>query len=136
MWRCKTLLCALFLLSNVLSFLLSPANGAGEAQGIVGRTPPQSAARTKSRQAKTPTQTGEHTHYLPFWLFFYLLFLLLLLSTSLFSPLARTLMHIAHLSSQSDAFCSSFSCSEKCRTVTESWMCDSNTSSGSETHKP
>ncbi|KAI9538111.1 hypothetical protein NQZ68_017816 [Dissostichus eleginoides] len=34
------------------------ANGAGEAQGIVGRTPPQSAARTKSRQAKTPTQTS------------------------------------------------------------------------------
>lgn len=33
------------------------ANGAGEAQGIVGRTPPQSAARTKSRQAKTPTQS-------------------------------------------------------------------------------
>ncbi|XP_034095972.1 kelch repeat-containing protein isoform X1 [Gymnodraco acuticeps] len=32
------------------------ANGAGEAQGIVGRT--QSAARTKSRQAKTPTQTS------------------------------------------------------------------------------
>ncbi|CAJ1086418.1 kelch repeat-containing protein isoform X1 [Xyrichtys novacula] len=30
----------------------------GEAQGIVGRTPPQSAARTKSRQAKTPTQTA------------------------------------------------------------------------------
>uniref|UniRef100_UPI0037E92E6A kelch repeat-containing protein n=1 Tax=Semicossyphus pulcher TaxID=241346 RepID=UPI0037E92E6A len=29
-----------------------------EAQGIVGRTPPQSAARTKSRQAKTPTQTA------------------------------------------------------------------------------
>ncbi|KAM8746741.1 kelch repeat-containing protein [Acanthopagrus schlegelii] len=34
------------------------ANGAGEAQGIAGRTPPQSAARTKSRQAKTPTQTA------------------------------------------------------------------------------
>ncbi|XP_042258280.1 kelch repeat-containing protein [Thunnus maccoyii] len=34
------------------------ANGAGEVQGIVGRTPPQSAARTKSRQAKTPTQTA------------------------------------------------------------------------------
>ncbi|XP_029310794.1 kelch repeat-containing protein [Cottoperca gobio] len=34
------------------------ANGAGEAQGIVGRTPPQSAARTKSRQAKTPTHTA------------------------------------------------------------------------------
>ncbi|KAM6894334.1 kelch repeat-containing protein [Lycodopsis pacificus] len=34
------------------------ANGAGEAQGIVGRTPPQSAARTKSRQTKTPTQTA------------------------------------------------------------------------------
>ncbi|XP_053199534.1 kelch repeat-containing protein [Scomber japonicus] len=33
-------------------------NGAGEAQGIVGRTPPQSAARTKSRPAKTPTQTA------------------------------------------------------------------------------
>ncbi|XP_062301026.1 kelch repeat-containing protein [Scomber scombrus] len=33
-------------------------NGAGEAQGIVGRTPPQSAARTKSRLAKTPTQTA------------------------------------------------------------------------------
>ncbi|XP_051285494.1 kelch repeat-containing protein [Dicentrarchus labrax] len=32
--------------------------GTGEAQGIVGRTPPQSAARTKSRQAKTPTQTA------------------------------------------------------------------------------
>ncbi|KAK5893687.1 hypothetical protein CgunFtcFv8_006536 [Champsocephalus gunnari] len=32
------------------------ANGAGEAQGIVGRT--QSASRTKSRQAKTPTQTS------------------------------------------------------------------------------
>ncbi|XP_070711332.1 kelch repeat-containing protein [Pempheris klunzingeri] len=35
-----------------------PANGAGEAQGMVGRTPPQSAARTKSRQTKTPTQTA------------------------------------------------------------------------------
>ncbi|XP_037613669.1 kelch repeat-containing protein [Sebastes umbrosus] len=34
------------------------ANGAGEVQGIVGRTPPQSAARTKSRSAKTPTQTA------------------------------------------------------------------------------
>ncbi|XP_049923926.1 kelch repeat-containing protein [Epinephelus moara] len=34
------------------------ATGAGEAQGTVGRTPPQSAARTKSRQAKTPTQTA------------------------------------------------------------------------------
>ncbi|XP_070786336.1 kelch repeat-containing protein [Enoplosus armatus] len=34
------------------------ANGVGEAQGIVGRTPPQSAARTKSRQAKTPTHTA------------------------------------------------------------------------------
>ncbi|XP_075890223.1 kelch repeat-containing protein [Nelusetta ayraudi] len=34
------------------------ANGATEAQGIVGRTPPQSAARTKSRQAKAPTQAG------------------------------------------------------------------------------
>ncbi|XP_026147794.1 kelch repeat-containing protein [Mastacembelus armatus] len=32
------------------------ADGAGEAQGIVGRTPTQSAARAKSRQAKTPTQ--------------------------------------------------------------------------------
>ncbi|XP_026208153.1 kelch repeat-containing protein [Anabas testudineus] len=32
------------------------ANEAEEAQGIVGRTPPQSAARAKSRQAKTPTQ--------------------------------------------------------------------------------
>ncbi|XP_035531342.1 kelch repeat-containing protein [Morone saxatilis] len=32
--------------------------GTGEAQGIVGRTPPQSAARAKSRQAKTPTQTA------------------------------------------------------------------------------
>uniref|UniRef100_A0A8D3B3X0 Kelch repeat-containing protein n=1 Tax=Scophthalmus maximus TaxID=52904 RepID=A0A8D3B3X0_SCOMX len=34
------------------------ANKARDAQGIVGRTPPQSAARTKSRQAKTPTQTA------------------------------------------------------------------------------
>lgn len=34
------------------------ANGATEAQGIVGRTPLQSAARTKSRQAKAPTQAG------------------------------------------------------------------------------
>ncbi|KAM7366121.1 hypothetical protein PAMP_015589 [Pampus punctatissimus] len=34
------------------------ANGAVEVQGIVGRTPPQTAARTKSRQAKTPTQTA------------------------------------------------------------------------------
>uniref|UniRef100_A0A8D0D6B3 Kelch repeat-containing protein n=1 Tax=Sander lucioperca TaxID=283035 RepID=A0A8D0D6B3_SANLU len=34
------------------------ANGAGQVQGIVGRTPPQSAARTKSKQAKTPTQTA------------------------------------------------------------------------------
>ncbi|XP_029943378.1 kelch repeat-containing protein isoform X1 [Salarias fasciatus] len=34
--------------------------GAGrEAQGIVGRTPLQSAARTKSRQAKTPTPTAQ-----------------------------------------------------------------------------
>ncbi|KAM4537474.1 kelch repeat-containing protein [Odontesthes bonariensis] len=30
----------------------------GETQGIVGRTPPQSAARTKSRQAKAPTQAA------------------------------------------------------------------------------
>ncbi|XP_029943389.1 kelch repeat-containing protein isoform X2 [Salarias fasciatus] len=30
-----------------------------EAQGIVGRTPLQSAARTKSRQAKTPTPTAQ-----------------------------------------------------------------------------
>lgn len=37
---------------------LSLANGAGEMQGIVGKTPPQTAVRTKSRQAKTPTQTG------------------------------------------------------------------------------
>lgn len=60
----------------VLYFLLSAVNGAGEAQGIVGRTPPQSAARTKSRPAKTPTQTGEpvHTHYIPFSLFFSLFF--------------------------------------------------------------
>ncbi|XP_022061450.1 kelch repeat-containing protein [Acanthochromis polyacanthus] len=34
------------------------SSGAGETQGIVGKTPPQSAARTKSRQAKTPTQTA------------------------------------------------------------------------------
>ncbi|CAM9138874.1 unnamed protein product [Lampetra planeri] len=34
------------------------ANGEREVQGIVGRTPPQSAARTKSRLAKTPTQTA------------------------------------------------------------------------------
>lgn len=35
------------------------ADGAGHrAQGIVGRTPPQSAARTKSRQARTPTLTA------------------------------------------------------------------------------
>lgn len=34
------------------------ANGAGEAQGIVGKTPPQSAARTKSKPAKNPTHTA------------------------------------------------------------------------------
>ncbi|XP_047453421.1 kelch repeat-containing protein [Mugil cephalus] len=34
------------------------ANVPEETQGIVGRTPPQSAARTKSRQAKTPTHTA------------------------------------------------------------------------------
>lgn len=47
----------------------SEANGATEAQGIVGRTPPQSAARTKSRQAKAPTQAGEfvRTHCIPLW---------------------------------------------------------------------
>ncbi|XP_023821704.1 tip elongation aberrant protein 1-like [Oryzias latipes] len=33
-------------------------NGADEAGGGVGRTPPQGTARTKSRQAKTPTQTA------------------------------------------------------------------------------
>lgn len=57
-----------FVHRSLLSNLLSSANGAGEAQGIVGRTPPQSAARTKSRQAKTPTQTCEFviTHYVPF----------------------------------------------------------------------
>lgn len=54
-------------------FYFSAANGATEAQGIVGRTPPQSAARTKSRQAKAPTQAGEfvHTHYIPLWLHLY-----------------------------------------------------------------
>lgn len=52
--------------------IFSAANGAEEAQGIVGRTPPHSAARAKSRQAKTPTQAGGsvHTHYIPFWLSF------------------------------------------------------------------
>ncbi|KAK2862782.1 hypothetical protein Q5P01_002315 [Channa striata] len=34
------------------------ANGAEEVQGIVGRTPLQSASRAKSRQAKTPTQAA------------------------------------------------------------------------------
>ncbi|XP_029932605.1 kelch repeat-containing protein isoform X1 [Myripristis murdjan] len=34
------------------------ADGAGEAQGIVGRTPPHSTTRTKGRQAKTPTQAA------------------------------------------------------------------------------
>ncbi|KAF7657336.1 hypothetical protein LDENG_00027720 [Lucifuga dentata] len=34
------------------------ANGAGEAQGIVGKTPPHGTARMKSRQAKTPTQAA------------------------------------------------------------------------------
>ncbi|RVE60573.1 hypothetical protein OJAV_G00182390 [Oryzias javanicus] len=33
-------------------------NGADEAGGAVGRTPPQGTAKTKSRQAKTPTQTA------------------------------------------------------------------------------
>ncbi|XP_042368481.1 kelch repeat-containing protein [Plectropomus leopardus] len=33
------------------------ASGAGEEQGTVGRTPPHGAARAKSRQAKTPTQS-------------------------------------------------------------------------------
>ncbi|XP_024143936.1 kelch repeat-containing protein [Oryzias melastigma] len=33
-------------------------NGADEAGGAVGRTPPQATAKTKSRQAKTPTQTA------------------------------------------------------------------------------
>lgn len=64
----------LLLLSHVLVSLnlrlflyFSAASGATEAQGIVGRTPPQSAARTKSRQAKAPTQAGEfvRTHYIP-----------------------------------------------------------------------
>lgn len=51
----------------------SEANGATEAQGIVGRTPPQSAARTKSRQAKAPTQAGEfvRTYYIPLWFHLY-----------------------------------------------------------------
>lgn len=60
------------------AFLLSEANRAAEAQGIVGRTPPQSAARTKSRQAKTPTQAGEfvYIHYiLPLFIYLYLLYL-------------------------------------------------------------
>ncbi|KAM4612292.1 kelch repeat-containing protein [Polymixia lowei] len=34
------------------------ANGTVEVQRIVGRTPPQNAAKTKGRQAKTPTQTA------------------------------------------------------------------------------
>ncbi|TMS02313.1 hypothetical protein E3U43_007853 [Larimichthys crocea] len=34
------------------------ANGTGETLGIVGRTPPQSAAKLKSRQGKTPTQSA------------------------------------------------------------------------------
>lgn len=46
----------LFLLSNLLS--LCPHYTAAEMQGTVGRTPPQSAVRTKSRQAKAPTHTG------------------------------------------------------------------------------
>ncbi|TKS92693.1 RING finger protein B [Collichthys lucidus] len=34
------------------------ANGTGETLGIVGRTPPQSAAKLKSKQGKTPTQSA------------------------------------------------------------------------------
>lgn len=56
-----------------LFLYFSAANGATEAQGIVGRTPPQSAARTKSRQAKAPTQAGEfvRTHCIPLWFHLY-----------------------------------------------------------------
>lgn len=76
----------MFLPSNLFPFLLSTPNGAGEAQGIVGRTPPQSATRTKSRQAKTPTQTCEsmNTHCIPLKLF--------LSYFSLLSPKAVMLM--------------------------------------------
>lgn len=55
--------CVLFLPLSLLRFLVSAADGATEAQGIVGRTPLQSAARTKSRQAKAPTQTSEFCTY-------------------------------------------------------------------------
>ncbi|XP_014266586.3 kelch repeat-containing protein isoform X2 [Maylandia zebra] len=37
---------------------LKGAGGKAEMQGTVGRTPPQSAVRTKSRQAKAPTHTA------------------------------------------------------------------------------
>ena len=78
MWRSKAFLYVLYLQSTLLPFLLSAANGAGEAQGIAGRTPPQSAARTKSRQAKTPTQMGEFMHALciHFYLFLPSLFVI------------------------------------------------------------
>lgn len=58
----------LFLLSNLLS--LCPHYTAAEMQGTVGRTPPQSAVRTKSRQAKAPTHTGAVSFLPPFSVIF------------------------------------------------------------------
>ncbi|XP_054457579.1 kelch repeat-containing protein [Anoplopoma fimbria] len=48
----------LFSIREDATKMKGPVNAAVEAQGIVGRTPPQSSARTKSRQAKTPTQAA------------------------------------------------------------------------------
>lgn len=95
--------------------IFSPANGAEEAQGIVGRTPPQSAARAKSRQAKTPTQAGEfvHTHYIPCWLSFIFTFLSYLFTSQSHNWYEDADL-IAHLSSQNEVFCLSSSGSEKC----------------------
>lgn len=60
-----------------LLLLFFTANGTGETLGIVGRTPPQSAAKLKSRQGKTPTQSGEFvlTHHKVLVVFTFTVFL-------------------------------------------------------------
>lgn len=53
-----------------LWFLFPAADEAVEAQGIVGRTPPQSAGRTRSRRTKAPTQTSEFCTYTSYAFYF------------------------------------------------------------------
>lgn len=94
-------------MSYFLRQIFSAAHGAEDAQGIMGRTPPHSAARAKSRQAKTPTQAGGLCIHITYHFGSLLSLLYCRIYSLLYSRPVRVL--VAHLSSQKEVFSLTYS---------------------------